>query len=120
MQRTSVDLPEPESPMMTKISPARIANEASRTAPISPAAASCAAAGRRSCSTSQRSAPGPNSFQTPSQASLTSVIRQALTAILTRSRAMQSQGTAFSMSLEGKVAPVAGATRGAGAASRSR
>jgi hypothetical protein len=44
-QRTIVDLPEPDSPMMTKISPAPTSSEASRTAPISPASASCSALG---------------------------------------------------------------------------
>ena len=39
MQRTRVDLPEPDRPMITKISPVRISSEASRTAPISPARA---------------------------------------------------------------------------------
>ena len=73
MQRTRVDLPEPESPMMTKISPVRIASEASRTAPISPAAASCSGPGL-GCARRKRSGSGPNSFQTRSQASLTAAV----------------------------------------------
>ena len=36
MHRTSVDLPEPDRPMMTKISPLRMSSVASRTAGISP------------------------------------------------------------------------------------
>ena len=37
-QRTSVDLPEPDSPMMTKISPSRTSRSTSRTAVITPGA----------------------------------------------------------------------------------
>ena len=36
MQRTRVDLPDPERPMMTKISPSRTLRLTSRTAPIRP------------------------------------------------------------------------------------
>ena len=77
MQRTRVDLPEPESPMMTKISPASIASETSWTAPIRPAAASSAALGGCARPARNRSGSGPNSFQTPSQASLTSPVAAA-------------------------------------------
>ena len=45
MQRTRVDLPEPDRPMMTKISPDAISSVTSRTAPISPAPARSAAVG---------------------------------------------------------------------------
>ncbi len=75
MQRTSVDLPEPESPMMTKISPAAIAKRDVLHRADQPGCGELArATGRRSCAARKRSGSGPNSFQTPSQASLTSAV----------------------------------------------
>src|SRR5689334_19990571 len=69
MQRTSVDLPEPDSPMMTKISAWRTSMETSRTARTRPAATSCSSEGS-GCWARKASAPWPNSFQTFRQLSV--------------------------------------------------
>jgi hypothetical protein len=69
MQRTSVDLPEPESPMMMKISPWRISRSTARTAPTSPAAATSAMLALPSRWRMKLAAFAPNSFQTLRQAS---------------------------------------------------
>jgi hypothetical protein len=71
MQRTSVDLPEPDSPMMTKHSPSITSRLASRTAGTNPAACSRS---RLGAVPRPASAPGdfaPKIFQTLRQASLT-------------------------------------------------
>ena len=72
-QRTSVDLPEPDSPMMTKISPSRTV-EVGRRAPRRrgpPRGSSTESRVRASGRAAVSAACGPNSFQTPRQASLT-------------------------------------------------
>ncbi len=70
-QRTSVDLPEPDRPMMTKISPSRTARTTSRTrrrsAPLSPRRLPSP----RFAAPESARPPGPNSFQTERQASFT-------------------------------------------------
>src|SRR5690606_12599003 len=70
-QRTMVDLPEPDSPMMTKTSPSWTFRLASRTAPIRPAAASCSTLGRPPWRSRKRRPPSPKTFQSPRQVSLT-------------------------------------------------
>ena len=63
MQRTRVDLPEPDRPMMMKISPSRTTRLASRTAPMMPAASRSASLGAPFVRSSTASASAPNSFQ---------------------------------------------------------
>src|SRR5690606_8189486 len=71
MQRTSVDLPDPDRPMMMNISPWRISRSIARAAPPSPASTSSAELALPSRRRMKSWAPEPNSFQTLRQASLT-------------------------------------------------
>jgi hypothetical protein len=74
MQRTSVDLPEPDSPMMTKHSPSRTSSVTSRTAAISRAAPSASGviAPLPRCAARKPAAPWPNSFHTERHTSFAS------------------------------------------------
>ena len=68
-QRTSVDLPEPDSPMMTKISPGLTARLASITAGIEAGGGELLGRRARGRRARKASAPGPKSFQRLRQAS---------------------------------------------------
>ena len=63
MQRTSVDLPEPDRPMMMKISPATTSSETLRTAAINPSASIAAKSGVAPL-LNQSAAPAPNTLET--------------------------------------------------------
>ena len=65
--RTSVDLPEPESPMTTNTSPGQTSIETSRTATTQPVFSRSSPRGRNaSGEPTSRSPRGPKTFQTPS------------------------------------------------------
>ncbi|CAK7259606.1 conserved protein of unknown function (plasmid) [Shinella sp. WSC3-e] len=72
-QRTSVDLPEPDRPMMTKISPSRTSILTSRTAPTAPAARRSALVSRAAEGPARDLPPAPKIFQTPRQTSFGSL-----------------------------------------------
>ena len=63
-QRTSVDFPDPESPMTTKTSPGDV-ELTSRTAATQPVRASARRAEDRRRASDEPSACGPNTFHTP-------------------------------------------------------
>ncbi len=64
--RTSVDLPEPESPITTNTSPGQTCSEMSRTAIVQPVFSRSSARGSSaSAEPIRRSARGPKIFQTP-------------------------------------------------------
>ena len=73
-QRTSVDLPEPDNPMMTKISPSSISTVASHTAAMSPAWRKSCGVGEPPCWTMNCLALLPNTFQTLWHESFTLVL----------------------------------------------
>ena len=65
--RTSVDLPDPDSPMTTKTSPGQTSSDTSLTATTQPVFALCSARGRSaSGEPTSFSGFGPKTFHTPS------------------------------------------------------
>src|SRR6266446_2134024 len=89
--RTSVDLPEPESPMTTKTQPLGTSKLTSRTAATQPVRASSSARGRSaSAESTMRSGCGPNTFQTPRHEIVGVSVKVEAVPVVMRSRLLPS------------------------------